>query len=63
MGSEATSLPEDVSEAVLRELEKDKPTDDTHRDMELSLWDFAGQELYYVTHQVMLMLIVSYSLQ
>ena len=26
--------------------------DDTEEDVELSLWDFAGQELYYVTHQV-----------
>ncbi|XP_072043451.1 uncharacterized protein [Amphiura filiformis] len=42
------SIPEDVISAM------ESRSNEVNEDVELSLWDFAGQDLYYITHQVFL---------
>ena len=51
-----THVPPDVQQSVSKKLRANTKVTDTQHDVELSLWDFAGQELYYVTHQVSLRL-------
>ncbi|XP_072042860.1 uncharacterized protein [Amphiura filiformis] len=43
------SIPEQVSLAIM-----ESRSNEVNEDIELSLWDFAGQDLYYITHQVFL---------
>ena len=52
------TMPPDVYKALLEKLKKQQEGITTQEDLELRLWDFAGQELYYVTHQVMIMNVV-----
>ena len=39
----------EIPDEVVREMQTERDNVDA---TELSLWDFAGQEVYYVTHQV-----------
>ena len=51
-------MPDEVWEKLLQQLRKTKPEDekgDPIRDnivQEFQIWDFAGQDVYYTTHQV-----------
>ena len=48
-------LPEDVTELVVRYLQNLKLEDDIKaKEVLLTLWDFAGQHLYYASHSVFL---------
>ncbi|XP_072043680.1 uncharacterized protein [Amphiura filiformis] len=48
----ATSIESAIPEQVISAMERE--SNEVNEDVELSLWDFAGQDLYYITHQVFL---------
>ena len=48
---EITRLPDELSKAVARKLQRGLQ-DSKENEICFSMWDFAGQELYYTTHQV-----------
>ena len=46
-------IPQDIIEMVVTKLSEDSDTKKKEDgDITLSIWDFAGQQLYYTTHQV-----------
>ena len=44
----------DVTDLVVRYLQSPQPEDDIEPEVILTLWDFAGQHLYYASHSVFL---------
>ena len=49
-----TEIPGDILEAVKLYKKKERKEQD---DLEIRFWDFAGQQLYYTTHQVNIFII------
>ena len=53
-----SNVPEDVTERVLEILTEAEDVKKEQEDITLNIWDFAGQELYYTTHQVSVFLTI-----
>ena len=48
-----TRLPDELSKAIAGKLQT-RLQDSKEKEICFSMWDFAGQELYYTTHQVIM---------
>ena len=58
LATDGATVPNDILEKIVQQLREKKPQEELedptadNRVQEFQIWDFAGQDVYYTTHQV-----------